>query len=56
MKKTHIAILALIGLALTSCAQITVPLGEAGKFGSLTVGYIPPENLPYGINATLKDK
>jgi len=57
MKKLHIAIIAIIGLTLTSCASVNVPLGKDAKYGTLTVGYLPPANLPYGINtATLKDK
>lgn len=54
--KIKLAILSLVILTLSACAQITVPLGEQGKFGCITVGYIPPDNLPHWNNSTINDK
>ena len=41
---------------LTGCAA-TFPIGEAGKFGSIKVGYYPPDTLfGLAVPRTLNDK
>ena len=54
--KIKLAVLAIVSLGLTACAQLNIPLGAQAKYGTLTVGYIPPTDLPFGVTPTLKDK
>ena len=59
MKKNLTVLLVIASaVAMTSCASVSVPLGENAKYGTIVVGYQPPKNLPYGIEvpATLRDK
>lgn len=50
--------IAWLALTLTSCVSIDIPIGEAGAYGRVSVGYFPPAafSLLPPDAATLGDK
>jgi hypothetical protein len=55
--KKPLAIAAIL-LTLPGCFSLSVPLGSEAKYGSITVGYVPPAVPPDlgGYAKLLKDK